>query len=596
MGWALRTKATPICPWPRRRAPILSLFSLSLAWRSMAEAPAGGAAEAHCESYPSTPHLPFSPEVHSDDTVLCDEQGLCFASGDIVVTEKLDGGNCCIHQGRVYARTHAQEATHRSFGPIKALAATLCGAWDSDLAFFGENMTGIHSIEYKNLTSYFYLFAVRRADGHWLPWAAVEQHAERLGLPTVPVLFKGRIPSLQDLRGLMDRAAQSHSAVGLGVKPEGFVVRAAGGFSDAEFPMAVAKYVRKGHVQTDDDWRRTWRKAALGAPCAPPPEHVAGSPDMAHASSDAAGPEAVGTSDRDHPAQPPAPAAPSPSPTPASGGSEEGPGKGAGAECASSSAKAGQRPSKLQLPKFVMLVGLPGSGKSTFGKLLLGGLSGGPQQWHHICQDEAGSRDACEAQLGHCAKDRNAHIILDRCNAEAQDRKDWLALAWKPKGAVAVFFDVPAALCRERVARRRDHPTIPEGMGGRIVESFAKKLQRPQVSEGFKEVHVVSSAEDCARLLATRFGVQVAADAIGADAALFKFPRTHHLIDVGGAVSRDDLVMTGDEILPWLGPVLTVEEKVSAPFVLCSCPPPWARSPLSPPLTPISPLRRGAPP
>ena len=51
-----------------------------------------------------------------------------------VVTEKLDGGNCCIARSPegaggqpgavvVYARTHKHPATHPSFGPIKALAA-----------------------------------------------------------------------------------------------------------------------------------------------------------------------------------------------------------------------------------------------------------------------------------------------------------------------------------------------------------------------------------------------------------------------------------------------------------------------------------------
>jgi len=45
--------------------------------------------------------------------------------------------------------------------------------------------------------------------------------------------------------------------------PEGYVVRTIDGFSSQEFPRHVAKYVRAGHVQTDETWRRTWKAAKL---------------------------------------------------------------------------------------------------------------------------------------------------------------------------------------------------------------------------------------------------------------------------------------------------------------------------------------------
>lgn len=61
---------------------------------------------------------------------------------------------------QVYARSHSSEATHASFGPIKALAASWWGRVDDDLALFGENMTAVHSIRYDNLASSFYLFGV----------------------------------------------------------------------------------------------------------------------------------------------------------------------------------------------------------------------------------------------------------------------------------------------------------------------------------------------------------------------------------------------------------------------------------------------------
>lgn len=109
------------------------------------------------------------------------------------------------------------------------------------------------------------------ADGSWLSWDAVEEMAENLGVPTAPVVYRGNVADLGSLRRILDDAAVKPSAVahdagdGTATRPEGFVVRVAGGFADAEFERAMAKYVRKGHVQTDASWLRTWKKAVLHA-------------------------------------------------------------------------------------------------------------------------------------------------------------------------------------------------------------------------------------------------------------------------------------------------------------------------------------------
>jgi hypothetical protein len=90
----------------------------------------------------------------------------------------------------------------------------------------------------------------------------------------------------------MRRAAALPSGAGIATRPEGFVVRYVvwlrfaqarvnadvtnGGLHSSraacsvarrinadEFERCVAKYVRKGHIQTDDSWLRTWTKASL---------------------------------------------------------------------------------------------------------------------------------------------------------------------------------------------------------------------------------------------------------------------------------------------------------------------------------------------
>lgn len=87
-----------------------------------------------------------------------------FASHRDLATRQLDGGNCCLRDGKVFARTHSHEATHASFSPIKELSARVvaCGLVDEGVSLFGENMAGIHSIEYDDLESFFYLFGVRK--------------------------------------------------------------------------------------------------------------------------------------------------------------------------------------------------------------------------------------------------------------------------------------------------------------------------------------------------------------------------------------------------------------------------------------------------
>lgn len=161
-----------------------------------------------------------------------------------------------------------------------------------------------------------------------------------------------------------------------------------------------------------------------------------------------------------------------------------------------------------RLPSFAMLVGLPGSGKSTFRNLLMkqnGAASAASSRWAVVSQDDTGSRRACETAIGILAKDKNVRVILDRCNPDPEDRKYWLGLAWRPKDAVCVHFDVHPRTCIERVSRRAGHKTIKSGTHvskvERIVFGFAKRMQPPDRKEGFSRVHVLKTPADTAALL-----------------------------------------------------------------------------------------------
>lgn len=212
--------------------------------------------------YPKTPHLPFSPEVQDDDVTLDPKGCSNFLNVDVVITEKLDGGNCQLYRNKIYARTTSKEATHPSFGAIKQLYPQFSWKVPNNIALFGENMYGIHSIEYPELTSYFYLFAVLKDGKYWLSWDEVVQMANDLEIPHVPVLFEGKFSKLEDIKSWMEKNMKNKSTFGA-KEPEGFVIRVRKGFMTKDFDKNVAKFVRFHHIQTDETWSRTWKAAKL---------------------------------------------------------------------------------------------------------------------------------------------------------------------------------------------------------------------------------------------------------------------------------------------------------------------------------------------
>mmetsp|Transcript_43913 Transcript_43913/g.73137 ORF Transcript_43913/g.73137 Transcript_43913/m.73137 type:complete len:290 (-) Transcript_43913:174-1043(-) len=154
-----------------------------------------------------------------------------------------------------------------------------------------------------------------------------------------------------------------------------------------------------------------------------------------------------------------------------------------------------------------MLVGFPGSGKSTFRNelLKLNDLDWSEKKWNVVSQDEVKSRRTCEDLIGRLAKDRKNRVILDRCNPEARDRKYWLGLAWKPKDSTAVFFNTPIETCISRMQKRHNHPTIKQGTHlsklQRIMTGFKKKFEVPTTKEGFRRVHTITTPAHAAKLL-----------------------------------------------------------------------------------------------
>ncbi|MFL9482070.1 RNA ligase family protein [Chitinophagaceae bacterium LWZ2-11] len=220
--------------------------------------------------YGRTYHFPFSPGTTSDDRINYDYWNDVQKMETIVLTEKLDGENNCMNKYGVFARSHAAPTT-------SAWAQEIRQRWQilkndlSDIELFGENLYAIHSIEYKRIEHYYYVFAVRCMD-KWLSWDEVKFYASFFDLPTVPELEFFEVKDLEKdkLEKSVKVFSTEHSefesydiVTGNTCSREGVVVRNTNEYAVSDFANNVFKYVRKGHVKTDEHWTRHWKRAKL---------------------------------------------------------------------------------------------------------------------------------------------------------------------------------------------------------------------------------------------------------------------------------------------------------------------------------------------
>lgn len=219
--------------------------------------------------YGRTYHYPFSPGTSSDDRINHEWASDVLQINELIHTEKLDGENNCLSRYGVFARSHAAPTVSPWTNAIRQ-------RWElirhdlGDLEVFGENLFAVHSIAYERIEQHFFVFAVRERDV-WLSWEETQLYARLLDFPTVPELVRTTAPiqpetveqQVMALVGQPSRFGSVDACTGLPCTMEGVVSRDADAYTTAEFPHRVLKYVRKGHVKTDEHWTRTWRRAPL---------------------------------------------------------------------------------------------------------------------------------------------------------------------------------------------------------------------------------------------------------------------------------------------------------------------------------------------
>lgn len=193
--------------------------------------------------YGRTFHLPWSPGVHDDDRVNHDLSA--FEGERIIVTLKRDGENTSMYTDKIHARSlDSRGGEDRAW--VKALWARIAHDLPANWRVVGENLWAKHSIAYDDLTSYFEGISIWNERNRCLGADETREYFDLLGITPVPVLYDGpwNVKAIRAVEKDLDWT-----------KDEGYVVRVAREFDYRDFRRVVAKFVRKGHVQTTKHWR-----------------------------------------------------------------------------------------------------------------------------------------------------------------------------------------------------------------------------------------------------------------------------------------------------------------------------------------------------